>query len=209
MATYGERLLGKNEKILLTTRQHWLVLFRETFKEIIFAALIIVLAIVGANVSFIDQYARFGFFLLILPAIGLIYDYMIWWNREYIVTNHRVIQIAGVLSKSTIDSSLEKVNDVELRQSLFGRLFDYGDVEILTASSLAPNLFQRINDPIKFKTIMLDAKDQMGRDETGGDEAIRSGDLPALLASLEVLRKQGVLTEDEFQKKKAELLKKM
>lgn len=209
MASYVDQLLGRNEKIELTTRQHWFVLFRETFKELVFAILIIALATIAFFFPPIAPFAPFGYVLLLVPALGLVYDYMIWWNREYVITNHRVIQIDGVLNKNVTDSSLEKVNDVKMSQSFIGRIFNYGDIEILTASELGANLFQRINNPIKFKTVMLDAKDAMGHEEMvrNPGDGFRPGDLPAMLANLEALRKRGVLSEAEFQQKKAELLK--
>jgi hypothetical protein len=40
------------------------------------------------------------------------------------------------------------VNDVKLSQSFWGRLFDYGDIEILTASEVGANVFRSIGDPI-------------------------------------------------------------
>jgi uncharacterized membrane protein YdbT with pleckstrin-like domain len=135
-------------------------------------------------------------------------DILIWSNREYIVTNRRVIQISGVFSKDVVDSSLEKVNDVKMSQSFLGRTFDYGDIEILTASETGDNLFKRIGNPIKFKTAMLNAKEKMGYEGTS-TQAQRSDDIPAQIAKLDELRKQGIVTEAEFQKKKAELLAKM
>ena len=107
-----------------------------------------------------------------------------------------------------MDSSLEKVNDVKMSQSMFGRLFDYGDVEILTASEMGINLFQRIGDPVKFKTAMLNAKEKLGYEGTS-PQAQRDDDIPAQIAELDKLRKQGIVTEAEFQKKKTELLAKM
>ena len=107
-----------------------------------------------------------------------------------------------------MDSSLEKVNDVKMSQPMFGRLFDYGDVEILTASEMGINLFQRIGDPVKFKTAMLNAKEKLGYEGTS-PQAQRADDIPAQIAELDKLRKQGIVTEAEFQKKKTELLAKM
>ena len=95
-----------------------------------------------------------------------------------------------------------------MSQSVFGRLFDYGDVEILTASETGDNLFRRIGDPVKFKTAMLNAKEQMGYSEFGA-HAQHAENIPALIAELDELRKKGIVTEAEFQKKKAELLAKM
>ncbi|MGE5138511.1 MAG: SHOCT domain-containing protein, partial [Rudaea sp.] len=107
------------------------------------------------------------------------------------------------------ESSLEKVNDVKMSQSVLGRMLDYGDLEILTASELAPNVFRRIASPIKFKTAMLNQKEAMGNvDEMPQQPGIPPArpDVPALLANLDALRKQGIITEDEFERKKQELL---
>jgi len=131
-----------------------------------------------------------------------------WRNKAYVVTNRRVIQIAGVLNKDVVDSSLEKVNDVKMSQSFLGRMFGYGDIEILTASELGVNLFHEIANPIEFKTAMLNAKEKMGFDEMG-TAMQSSADIPTMIEKLDILRKRGIVSEEEFQKKKAELLAKM
>jgi hypothetical protein len=201
--TYIQELMGQNERILLTTRQHWFVLLSNILLEIV---LIVVLVLGISALTAFYQAAVFGFVLMLVPLIGMIRDILTWTNREYIVTNRRVIQISGVLSKDVVDSSLEKVNDVKMSQSFFGRLFDYGDIEILTASELGVNLFKRIGDPVRFKTAMLNAKERLGFDEIGGRT---EEDIPSLIARLDELRKRGIISEAEFQKKKAELLAKI
>ena len=203
--SYIQGLLGENERILLVTRQHWFVLFSNILLEI----LLIVLLIVGVSAAaVVNPQAGFGFVLVLVPLIGMLRDILIWSNREYIVTNRRVVQISGVFSKDVVDSSLEKVNDVKMSQSFFGRLFDYGDVEILTASEIGVNLFKRIGDPVKFKTAMLNAKEKLGYEGTGAHVRL-ADDIPAQIAELDELRKQGIVTEAEFQAKKKELLAKM
>jgi len=150
----------------------------------------------------------FGFLLALVPLAIMTRDILVWNNHQYIVTNRRVIQISGIFNKDVVDSSLEKVNDVKMTQSFFGRLFDYGDVEILTASEMGVNLFKRIGDPVKFKTAMLNAKEKLGFEGTG-THAQRAESIPAMIAELDELRKQGIVTEAEFQAKKKELLAKM
>ena len=152
--------------------------------------------------------AAFGFVLVLVPILSALRDTLIWNNHEYLVTNRRVIQISGIFNKNVVDSSLEKVNDVKMNQSFFGRLFDYGDVEILTASEIGVNLFKRIGDPVKFKTAMLNAKEKLGYSESGA-HAQRTESIPAQIAELDELRKKGIVTEAEFQIKKKELLAKM
>ena len=204
--SYVQGLLGQNERIVLATRQHWFVLFSNILLEI----LLVVLLVVGVSAAaVVNPLAGFGFILVLVPLIGMLRDILIWRNREYIVTNRRVIQISGVFSKDVVDSSLEKVNDVKMSQSMFGRLFDYGDVEILTASEMGINLFQRIGDPVKFKTAMLNAKEKMGYEGTSAQPQHTEDDIPAQIAELDELRKKGIVTEAEFQAKKKELLAKM
>ena len=207
--SYIENLLGDQERIILVTRQHWFMLVKSIVLEILLIFIIIAIAI-GTTVLF-SQYtwliAITGAVVLLIPLATMIRDVLDWSNRRYIVTNRRVIQISGVFSKDVIDSSLEKVNDVKLDQSFLGRLFDYGDIEILTASELGANLFKRIGEPIRFKAAMINAKEQLERGgESGFKEAVN---LPEMIAELDQLRQKGILTEEEFQNKKTELLKKI
>jgi uncharacterized membrane protein YdbT with pleckstrin-like domain len=203
--SYVQGLLGQNERIVLATRQHWFVLFSNIVLEIVLTLVLIVGVSAAATVN---PLAGFGFILVLVPLIGMLRDILIWRNREYIVTNRRVIQINGVFSKDVVDSSLEKVNDVKMNQSFFGRMFGYGDIEILTASETGDNLFRRIGDPIKFKTAMLNSKEKLGYEGTSAQPQ-RADDIPAQIAELDKLRKQGIVTEAEFQAKKKELLAKM
>ena len=204
--SYVQGLLGQNERIVLATRQHWFVLFSNIVLEIVLT-LVLIVGVTAATT--VNPLAAIGFVLLLVPLIGMLRDILIWRNREYIVTNRRVIQISGVFSKDVVDSSLEKVNDVKMSQSMFGRMFDYGDVEILTASEMGINLFQRIGDPVKFKTAMLNAKEKMGYEGTSAQPQHTEDDIPAQIAELDELRKKGIVTEAEFQAKKKELLAKM
>jgi uncharacterized membrane protein YdbT with pleckstrin-like domain len=202
---YIQNMLGQNERVVLVTRQHGFVLFSSIVAEIV-VTFIVIAAITALTVS--NPLAAFGFLLALVPLAIMTWDILTWSNRQYIVTNRRVIQISGIFNKNVIDSSLEKVNDVKMSQSFFGRLFDYGDVEILTASETGDNLFKRIGDPVKFKTAMLNAKEKLGYEGTGA-HAQRAESIPAQIAELDALRKQGIVTDAEFQSKKKELLAKM
>ncbi len=202
---YIENMLGENERIILITRQHGFVLFSSIVAEIVVTLIVIVSFI---TMTLANPLAAFGFLLALVPLAIMTRDILIWNNHQYIVTNRRVIQISGIINKNVVDSSLEKVNDVKMTQSFFGRLFDYGDVEIMTASETGVNLFKRIGDPVKFKTAMLNAKEKLGYEGTG-NHAQRNESIPAQIAELDELRKQDIVTDEEFKAKKKELLAKM
>jgi len=205
---YLKHLLGNHEEILLVTHQHWIVWIQSILLEGFVALIIIAADILLYYVLLLNPLVLLGLILLLIPIVSLARDTMIWYNRKYVITSRRVIQIHGVFNKDVIDSSLEKVNDVKMDQSFIGRLFDFGDVEILTASELGVNLFKKISGPVKFKTTMLNAKAKLEDEQTGHGEHEES-DIPSLIARLGQLRQQGVITEAEFQAKKSELLAKL
>jgi uncharacterized membrane protein YdbT with pleckstrin-like domain len=212
---YLKSLLGENEKVLFITHHHWLVLAGEILAEVLLALILAVLVTLFLVFQWVvNPLVPLGYLLLIIPLISLWRDVLIWKNREYVVTNRRVIQMAGVFNKSITDSSLDKVNDVKMSQSFMGRMLGYGNIEILTASELGANKFTYIGRPIQYKTAMLNAKERLEHAPTQAASpqpfAQRPPAGPAdLLTQLDALRQHGVLTEAEFQEKKAELLKRM
>lgn len=203
--SYVESLLGKEEHILLVTHQHWFALFSKIFLEIV-----LILALVVGVIIAMAYYpmAVYGFILVLVPFLGMLKDILVWRNHQYIVTNRRVMQTSGVFSKEVLDSSLEKVNDIEMNQSFFGRLFGYGNLQILTASELGVDSFKKISNPIEFKKAILNAREDLRIDENEFQQQ-REDDIPTLIAKLDDLRKRGIISEEEFREKKADLLAKM
>jgi uncharacterized membrane protein YdbT with pleckstrin-like domain len=202
---YLEGLLGEHEQVLLETHQHWFVLFGKIFLELSLIAVIVA----GSLIAYAFQpLAIYGLILVLVPLVGIFNDVIVWQNKAYVVTNRRVIQIEGVFNKNVVDSSLEKVNDVKMSQSFWGRMFGFGDIEILTASELGVNLFHEIANPVEFKTAMINAKERLGFEEIG-QMAHAVEDIPSMIEKLDSLRQRGILSEAEFQQKKADLLAKM
>jgi len=209
--SYLNHLLGEREHIVLVTHQHWFLVLR----NILFEILLIIGTIIAITLAMVfspTPLTWFGYLLLLIPILSLIKDVVIWSSHKYVVTNRRVIQIFGVFNKNVTDSSLEKVNDVKMDQSFWGRMFNFGDIEILTASELGINRFTFIGDPIQFKTAMMNAKFKLSNDDmpqhgvTNQQPVI---DIPRLIEQLDVLRKNGALTEAEFQEKKNKLLSRL
>lgn len=212
MATsYLDSLLGERERVLHQARQHWFILFRAIILEIILIVIIfavsITVSLMLSSSPLLPIIVLVGVLILIIPIVTGTRDILIWANHQFIITNRRVMQITGVINKNVIDSSLEKVNDVKMEQSVFGRIFDYGNIQILTASELGVNIFRRIDNPILFKTAMLNAKADL---ENSQAVVVESGpNVPSLIAQLAELRRQEVITEEEFQVKKSALLSKL
>jgi uncharacterized membrane protein YdbT with pleckstrin-like domain len=205
---YVESLLARNERIMLVTRQHWSALIVPVLIDVV---LFILISAVALSLSGVAQ--ALGF-LVILPVAHLVIRLLNWLNDQYIVTTRRVLEIHGVINKRVSDSSLEKVNDVVLEQSILGRFLNYGTVAIITGSDIGVNYFKNIAHPVRFKIEMLNQKEEFATGDTHSTQAKRvlakepasSGEIPELIAELDELRKKGIITEDEFVAKKAELL---
>lgn len=204
---YVRQLLGQGEKVVLVTRRHWITLLPVILVD---AGLIVVILALSIGLTLLSPpLPLFGLLLLLVPIAHLASRLIVWWNIQYIVTNRRVMEVRGVFQKRVSDSSLEKVNDVVMEQSALGRALDYGDVRIITGSDVGVNVFQRIAHPIRFKVAMLDQKSDLSRGGQKETSDIAPQDVPDLLAKLDELRRQGVLTEEEFSRQKQQLLERL
>jgi len=211
---YVEQLLSKGETIVVRSRQHWIALLASILINGFIVAVTIVLRIfLGGLVGSLGDLATT--ILNILLAIGVVFglarlawDTLQWWAEEYIVTSHRVIQTEGLINKKTADSSLEKINDVVLVQSVFGRILGYGNLEVVTGSDIGVNNLRRLRDAIAFKTAMLEQKAKLGHDFGEGrtPDQVSDSDVPKLIQELDDLRKRGLISDAEFNEKKAKLL---
>jgi len=225
---YIDELLGRDEQILYDGRQHVFMLISNILTETVLIGLLIA-AGVASQAAFANQAIRGmpvgQLVFIVCGAISLFVlisaflDYLRWNNEQYIVTDQRVIQVRGIFNKSVIDSSLDKINDVELRQSWLGRIFDFGTIEILTASDVGINQMRWLAHPLEFKRAMLDAKHNYSRgfgylDPHGAGPYAQpqhhpvsgQGDIQQTLQKLADMRDQGLLSQAEFEAKKRELL---
>ena len=207
---YVEKLLSTNEKIIVRTHRHFFTMFGSLFKE-----LVVLLACAIAFVYVRTWYTGDPFFFYIGIAIvaflamaSAFVDIVRWQSNEYIVTSRRVIHANGIFSKNILDSSLNKINDVILQQSMMGRIFNYGTIKILTATDEVINLLDRIANPIGFKHAMLEAKSLL--------EPIAAAPLVGqttsatqLLEELDQLRARKMISDVEYEEKRKEILKRM
>ncbi len=163
---YVLQQLGATEKIRYTERHHWIFFVAEMIKWILFAVAVLVLIIL-LRVWWLPDAGWVWWLLLVflIPAARIAWGFLSWRMNVYVLTNRRVIESTGVLSKRVADSSLEKLTDIVLKQSIVGRMLGYGDIVVLTAAAGAGiNNLRQIRKPMEFKTQMLDAKEELERE---------------------------------------------
>jgi hypothetical protein len=221
--SYAQSLLAKDEQILYEARQHWLAPLSDSLKAIVLLLIGLLLFTLSVMVSFADvittvQRGAAAIIILIgLVWIGIIYAS--WRAEGYVITNRRVLKVEGLLDKKSGDSSLDKINDAVLKQGIWGRIFHYGDLEILTANDDAIDRYQMLSDVVDFKKAMLNAKNNLEDGYRGGSPSVAApvrsatgaaaDDAAGTLAKLADLRDKGAITPAEYETKKAELLGRM
>jgi uncharacterized membrane protein YdbT with pleckstrin-like domain len=212
--TYLEKLLADRETVIIKAHRHILFVILHMIPYVLLSLLLWTLS--GIVQVYMDGTWR-NIGLIALLAISLyplgkaIYKFLLWRREEYYVTNLRIIQIEGLMRKRTLDSGLEKVNDIQLEQSIFGRLFDYGDLEVLTGSDIGVNQLWGIAHPFEFKKALLEAKVRLSHGDGESIAARPAADdgveAARLLAALTDLRDSGVISAEEYDQRRRQLLR--
>jgi hypothetical protein len=166
---YLDQMLASGEQPIRRDHQHWFVLVADAFYGFLAVIAALVLFFLSQNLTggVRDVMSIVVPVLLIGGLLYILWEALRWRNEEYIVTSRRVLRMEGVINKRVIDSSLEKINDAVLTQSIFGRMFGFGDLEILTASETGISILRMLRQPDDFKRAMLDAKHDLELELSG------------------------------------------
>ena len=199
MSFTKEQLLP-GETLIVLARQHPLVLFKPILLNIA--------ALVFLSVLFMYFSKIWIWFLLLVPLLYLLWEYLKWHSREYVLTDRRVVRQEGVLSISSFDAPLDKINNVFHKQSFMGRLLKYGEVGLETASEQGTTLFDFLSRPLDFKNNVVRQR-ELYKSDSNAVSASPQKSIPQLIEELASLRDRNIISEAEFQEKKRVLLEKI
>ena len=73
------------------------------------------------------------------------------WTTEIAVTDRRIIFKRGLIRRHTVEMNMQKVESVDVDQTLIGRLFNYGNVTVRGVGSTFETL-RMIDAPLKLRT---------------------------------------------------------
>lgn len=129
MGRYIEEILQPGEKVLYSTTIHWIV----------YAPAIVAWAVAVAFFALQRGAVTDGLNILWLTLaavsalIALFWTFRAWfqrWTHETDVTSFRVVHKEGFIQRHTFEMNRDKVESVDVVQSIPGRIFGYGDVLI-------------------------------------------------------------------------------
>ena len=194
-------LMGDGEHVMVSARRHPLFLVGHLALYII-GGLVLIGAGIWAATALPIVVAAILWVASLIPLAFAAVRFIAWRNEVYAVTNYRIIQIEGILSRRVFDSSLEMVNDILLTQTLIGRMFNYGTIEIITGSDIGLNQLDALKDPYAFKRAIVDARNVLA---DHGHAPVVDDRQSQLLTALQDLRTSGLLTDAEYEIKRSRL----
>jgi len=124
---YVQRVLQPGEQVRHISSIHWIVYWLG-----VAVALLAAVAYWLSETRLLPGLWRYTAYALALVAmVLLIQQWLQWWVTEIAVTNRRVIYKKGLVRRQTNEMNMDKVESVQIDQTILGRMLDYGDVTIL------------------------------------------------------------------------------
>ncbi len=133
---YVEEVLGDSESVVYRANYHWIY----TLGAILWMTL--------------------GLLLIIGPIIGLVM-LVRKWTTEMAVTTRRFIFKRGWIARQTEEISLGKIEEINLTQSMLGRILGYGHLH-LSGTGMAKITLPAIDDPLALRRAIDAARTKLG-----------------------------------------------
>jgi len=149
MGRYIDEILQPDEKVLYSTNAHWIF-----YLPGIMAWIVALVLVVLSRSTTSD-----GIIVLCLSAAALVALAALYWtakawfhrlSTETDVTNLRVVHKTGFITRKTFEMSLDKVESVDVDQSIMGRILNYGDVTIMGVGE-GKQKIETIGSPLAFR----------------------------------------------------------
>jgi uncharacterized membrane protein YdbT with pleckstrin-like domain len=150
MGRYIDEILQPGEKVLYSTNAHWM------FYLPAIAAWIVAIGFFALSRTM--AYSTAEMLCLSLAAIAAVFalykTFTAWfhrWTTETDVTNFRIVHKTGFIKRRSFEMSLDKVESVDVNQSILGRIMNYGDVTILGVGE-GRETIRTIASPLAFRS---------------------------------------------------------
>lgn len=189
--------LAPGETVIVEVRPHWWYLAGPV------ALLAVVIA--GAITALVENVPAWADWpilaVLVLVAARLVRRYLKWVTTRLVVTSARIVDRRGILGRTAREIPLGALADIGYHQTLLERVIGAGDLLVESAGREGREVFSDLPHPADIHNRIYAA---MQRYRSGSSTSTAS--IPQQIDQLDQLRRRGVITEEEFAAKKAELL---
>ncbi len=204
--SWPENSLSNDEVIITSFRPHWKLLF---IPILWFIALSAAILLVAANVDILQW--------VLITVLGLLALYFVvkplvdWWWTRYVLTTERLITRTGLVAKSGVEIPLENITNVNFNQTFLERILGAGDLLIESAGSTGQSRFTNIPHPDEFQTLLYRTREERSMRMSGSHahEPAPQRDHAEEIRKLASLRDEGLISDEEYEAKRREILDEM
>ena len=150
MGRYIDEILQPGEKVLYSTNAHW-IFYLPAIGAWILALVLLVLSRATTTEGIILLCLSAAVVVALAALYWTIKAWFHRWTTETDVTNLRVVHKTGFIKRRTFEMSLDKVESVDVNQSILGRLLDYGNVTVRGVGEGAETI-DMIASPLEFRS---------------------------------------------------------
>ena len=131
--SYVNRVLQPGEVVRHRADLHWILYARGALCAL---AAWVMFLLIPAEQGFVHWLLVIGSSILLAVGVGLLaQNWYRWWTTEIAVTDRRIIYKTGFIYSETSEVHMDKVESVDVDQTILGRLLDYGDVSVVGTGS--------------------------------------------------------------------------
>lgn len=211
MSHFPRQLLAAHEEIRFELSPHWLALVVPTLWTLVSFVILFIGSRVANDKSWETGGNQIFAVIAAVVFIGLaVTPFLRWKFTMFVLTSDRLITRTGMIAKHSKEIPLERINDVAFNQSVLERIVGAGDLLIESAGERGQEVISNVRQPEQVQLkIYKEAEENSNRMMRGGAPAAHSPSIPEQIEALARLKEQGVLTDDEFNAKKQDLLKRL
>jgi membrane protein YdbS with pleckstrin-like domain len=226
---YPRDQLHQTEELILDLHPHWWFMARSILALGLAGIFAVAMLAVGAP----DPIKILAAILLLVALGWFLVRFCKWATTDFVLTSDRVIFREGVVAKKGIEIPLERINTIFFQQRIVERILGLGNLEIESASKDGAQVFEAIRKPSAvqnqiYQQMEVNSNRRFDRVSQGiGDQlehmqppagaapvppaqpAAPSHTIPEQIEQLSRLRDQGMISPEEFEAKKTELLNRM
>jgi membrane protein YdbS with pleckstrin-like domain len=196
-------LLHDGEEVVIDVHPHWWYLAGPV--------LVLAMVIAGAVAAAVESVPSWADWMvlgvLVLAVAWLIGRYARWASISLVVTTSRLIRRTGLLARSGREIPLAALTDISYHQSLLERMIGAGDLLLESAGRQGQEVFPDLPHPAGIHQSIATLVERARRPVApAGPVGVDGWSIPAQIEQLDGLRRRGVITDAEFQAKKAQLL---
>jgi len=150
MRRYIDENLQPGEKVLYSTNAHWTFFLPAILLWILVAVFLVLSGMVPTGSPLMLVCWALAAIVAVVALYKTVTAWFHRWTTETDVTNLRVVHKTGFINRQTFEMSLDKIESVDVDQSIPGRLFGYGNVTI-TGVGKSEEKLEMVASPLAFR----------------------------------------------------------